>query len=366
MPAGGALFEGTARFTVSRKLGEGGMGVVYEAHDRDRNIPVALKTLLNLSPNGLLQFKQEFRSLAGIVHPNLISLYELFAEAEVWFFTMELLKGKHLIEALRSECSNCEFSIPKELPCHPTANSLTVATRTAATLTESDFGKSYDGRDGFVVREPMVRGTAPDPTALRDAMLQVARGLVAVHSAGKLHRDIKPSNILLTPEGRVVVLDFGLAQELDSVDRTSNQVFAGTLPYMPPEQSVAGWLTPAADWYALGVTLYQSLTGVLPFVGGLTAMLEAKRRRDVIAPSQLVIGVDPEMEALTLDLLHPDPLKRPGGQAIVSRLAGSTAVGARAFPGAVMAEPRDRHALFVGRTAEIEMLRAAFESACVW
>lgn len=365
MPPRGALFEGTSRFAVSRKLGEGGMGVVYEAHDRDRNIPVALKTLLNLSPHGLLLFKQEFRSVAGIVHPNLISLYELFAEGEVWFFTMELLKGRHLIESLRSGCSDCEVSTPKELPSDPTANSLSTATRAATVVSKPSSGNDHDRTDGLVVREPMVRGTAPDPAALRDAILQVARGLVAVHSSGKLHRDIKPSNIVLTPEGRAVVLDFGLAQELDSIDGTNDQFIAGTLAYMPPEQSLTRSLTPAADWYALGVTLYQSLTGVLPFVGGATAMLEAKHRRAVIAPHELVMGVDAEMEALTLDLLHPDPLRRPGGDAIVSRLAGGTAAATRSFRGAAIAQsPRDRHALFVGRTAEIEMLQAAFESAC--
>jgi serine/threonine protein kinase len=365
LPATGALFEGTSRFAVSRKLGEGGMGVVYEAYDRDRNIAVALKTLLNLSPNALLLFKQEFRSVAGIVHPNLISLYELFAEGEVWFFTMELLKGRHLIETLRSGCSNCEFSKPTEPPRGPTANLLSIATSAAPMIRKSSANNDYYSLDRLDRREPMVRGTAPDPAALRDAMLQVARGLVAVHSAGKLHRDIKPSNIMLTTEGRAVVLDFGLAQELDFTDDPRNHTIAGTVAYMPPEQSVTRSLTPAADWYALGVTLYQSLTGVLPFGGGTMAMHEAKRRRVVIAPSQLVIGADAELEALTLELLHPDPLQRPKGEEIVSRLAGGPAAIPRSFRSAVTAQsPQDRHALFVGRTAEIEMLQAAFECLC--
>ena len=203
------IFEGDSRFVISRKLGEGGMGVVYEAYDRDRDIPVALKTLLNLSPNALLLFKQEFRSLAGIVHPNLISLYELFAEGEIWFFTMELLKGRNLIETLRSGCSNCEFS-------GPTLDALDGALGTTVSLATAvpAFSPGGDSRslDAPKLREPVVRGTAPDAATLRDVMLQVARGLVAVHSAGKLHRDIKPPNIMVTPEGRAVVLDFGLAQ----------------------------------------------------------------------------------------------------------------------------------------------------------
>ncbi len=339
--------------------------MVYEAYDRDRNIAVALKTLLNLSPNALLLFKQEFRSVAGIVHPNLISLYELFAEGEVWFFTMELLKGTHLVETLRSGCSNCEFSTPTGPPRDPTANSLSLATSADTVIRQPSASADYYSPDRLDQREPVMRGTAPDPAALRDAMLQVARGLVAVHSAGKLHRDIKPSNIMLTPEKRAVVLDFGLAQELNFTDEPKSHTIAGTMAYMPPEQSVPGSLTPAADWYALGVTLYQSLTGVLPFVGGSMAMHEAKRRRTVIAPSELVIGADADLEALALELLHPDPLQRPTGDEIISRLAGDPAmVPRRSRASAKTQLPTDRHALFVGRNAEIETLKAAFASAC--
>jgi hypothetical protein len=362
LPSNAHNFEGTSRFAIGRKLGAGGMGVVYEAHDRDRNIPVALKTLLNLSPNGLLLFKQEFRSLADIVHPNLISLYELFAEGEVFFFTMELLKGGNLIETLRSGRNNCEF-----LTARASSNGATEegfdASANAATGESTTFpGGAQSSLNGRVMREPIVRGTAPDAAALRDAILQVARGLVAVHSAGKLHRDIKPSNIVLTPEGRAVVLDFGLAQELGSAG--DPDVIFGTFAYMSPEQSVNRTLTPATDWYALGVTLYQSLTGVLPFVGSFATLLDAKRRRALIPPSKLAVGVDPELETLTLDLLHPDPGERPGGDAVVSRLAGSNAAAARPLPGASERQaPRDRRALFVGRTSETETLRAALESA---
>jgi hypothetical protein len=351
------------RYTIVRLLGHGGMGVVYEAHDRDRNINVALKTLLNLSPNELLLFKQEFRGVVGIVHPNLVSLYELFAEGEVWFFTMELLLGKNLIKALRSDCLPCEFSISGELPGDATASSLNRATRTTVAAPGPSFHRDRDSQDVFVVRQPKVRGTAPDPAALRDAMLQVAQGLVAVHNAGKLHRDIKPSNIMLTPESRAVVLDFGLVQELGTADPTSYQDFAGTAAYAPPEQIVGSPLTPAADWYALGVTLYQSLTGALPFVGGAKAVLEAKGRRDLIVPSELADGVDPELEALTLDLLHPIPRQRPQGDTIVSRLTGSGLAGRRSAPATAVTPLRDRKAPFVGRATEMDRLRAAFESA---
>jgi serine/threonine protein kinase/tetratricopeptide (TPR) repeat protein len=351
------------RFTIVRLLGRGGMGVVYEAHDRDRNINVALKTLLNLRPDELLLFKQEFRGVVGIVHPNLVSLYELFAEEEVWFFTMELLLGKNLIEALRSGCHPFESSISGAAPDDPTASVANTAARATIATPRPSFSTDLDSRRAFALRESKAKGTAPDSAALRDAMLQVARGLVAVHNAGKLHRDIKPSNIMLTPERRAVVLDFGLVQEMDSSDPTSYQDFLGTAAYAPPEQMVGSRLTPAADWYALGVTLYQSLTGALPFAGVARTALEAKRRRDLIVPSELVTGVDPELEALTLDLLHPNPWQRPQGDAILSRFAGSSLAGHPSEPAAPMAPSRDRQSPFVGRDSELDRLHAAFESA---
>ena len=97
--------EGADRFTLISKIGEGGMGVVYEAFDQDRGIPVALKTLRRVSPTALYLFKQEFRSIAGIAHPNLVALYELFAGSpENWFFTMQLLRGPVLLDYLRADC----------------------------------------------------------------------------------------------------------------------------------------------------------------------------------------------------------------------------------------------------------------------
>src|SRR5277367_394331 len=104
--------EGADRFRLIGKIGEGGMGVVYEAFDRDRGIPVALKTLRRVSPTALYLFKQEFRSIAGIAHPNLVALYELFAGTpENWFFTMQLLRGPGLLDYLRRDCRPPAFEI---------------------------------------------------------------------------------------------------------------------------------------------------------------------------------------------------------------------------------------------------------------
>ena len=102
--------EGTARFRLVRKIGEGGMGVVYEAFDEDRSISVALKTLRRVSPTALYLLKQEFRSIAGIAHPNLVALYELFCRnsPDNWFFTMQLLRGSDTCSTIFS--AQCSFA----------------------------------------------------------------------------------------------------------------------------------------------------------------------------------------------------------------------------------------------------------------
>jgi len=96
-------FVGTSRFTLLRRLGTGGMGVVYEAHDRQTDRLVALKTLTRAEPSHIYRFKREFRTLADVSHPNLVTLHELMSEGDDWFFTMELVKGVTFINYVRPE-----------------------------------------------------------------------------------------------------------------------------------------------------------------------------------------------------------------------------------------------------------------------
>src|SRR5690606_314955 len=95
-------FRGTARYELVRKLGEGGMGIVYEAHDRTRNMHVALKTLRNLDADNLYRFKREFRALSNLSHPNIINLYELVSDGDDWFLTMELVDGVDFVSYVRA------------------------------------------------------------------------------------------------------------------------------------------------------------------------------------------------------------------------------------------------------------------------
>ncbi len=161
-----------------------------------------------------------------------------------------------------------------------------------------------------------------DEARLRAVLPQLAQGLHALHEAGSIHRDIKPSNILVTREGRVVLLDFGLATRVDSVDRESRvgQVI-GTVAYMAPEQARSDLrLSPAADWYAVGVILYEALTGRVPFKGPLIRVLMDKQQHVPPPPRALIPSAPKDLDQLCADLIEREPAERPTGAVVLRRL----------------------------------------------
>ena len=270
--------------------------MVYEAFDRERRAVVALKTIGHFSAEALLHLKAEFRVVQDLQHPNLVQLGELIEEAGEWFFTMERVHGVDLVSYVRGEAGRA------------------------------------------------------DEARLRFVLPQLVKGLGVLHAAAKVHRDVKPSNVLVTPEGRVVLLDFGVARDLLDAGDEEDMVI-GTASYMAPEQAEAAPLTPAADWYALGVVLFQALTGELPFTGTVHQMLEQKLLRDAPAPSARFPDVPADLDALCRDLLRREPEERPRAAEILRRLgAAADELGSRARLGA-----------FVGRVAELQALEQAFE-----
>jgi serine/threonine protein kinase len=311
--AGLPTWGGNDRYEVLSRIGEGGMGVVYQAFDRERSQVVALKTLLSFSPTALLRFKQEFRTLAGVHHPNLVRLYELVVtEGEDVFFTMELVSGTDFLSYVERPGTRRQGQTTPRV-------SSTAHTRTDRVTSPAPLelvGRSKSSR-------PPPRASPAEPDLLRRALRQLALGVHALHGAGKLHRDIKPSNVLVTQAGRVVILDFGVATDFSHrVDDPADEM-VGTVRYMAPEQGLAETQTPAADWYSVGVMLYEALVGRPPFVGPAADVLTMKASLDPLPPSECADGVPDDLDALCRALLHRDAEKRPTGSEILKRLGAT-------------------------------------------
>ncbi len=322
-------WAGTERYEIVRYLGRGGMGAVYEARDRESGQSLALKTLLNATPAALYMFKQEFRTLADVDHPNLVRLYELVMnESDRIFFTMELVRGTDFISYVRGSAVSRES--------HPA------------------------GTPGTKVR------STADFARLRPALVQLVEGVMALHAARKLHRDIKPSNVLVSGEGRVVLLDFGVATEFSravSDEMREDNHVVGTAVYMAPEQASLEEASPACDWYSVGVMLYEAIVGRPPFTGAAMDVLTMKSTIDVLAPSEFIEDVPPDLDALCLALLQLEPAMRPTGFEILQRLDAATGpLAERAASGEGPVVDAAAPVTLIGRETHLQALRDALDA----
>lgn len=304
----GSVLAG-GRLRVLRRLGQGGMGVVYEAYDHERQARVALKTLSVADPRGIYQFKNEFRALCRIHHPGLVRLHHLYAENDAWFFTMDLIEGERFDRWVRP-------------------------------------------------------GGKLDEPRLRAALRKLVQALAAIHDAGKLHRDVKSSNVLVTAEGRVVVLDLGLVADHfrgGAGQTVSDWVLAGTPEYMAPEQAAGQLTTCASDLYGVGVMLFEALTGQLPFQGSLAGILFGKQREPPSFPALDVCDGPSDLIALCRGLLSRDPRARPTAAEMLEGACRSL-VPEPATPLLAPPSPSGRTRL-VGRADELAVLWRAFGDA---
>jgi serine/threonine-protein kinase len=223
-------------FRILRKLGQGGMAVVYKAHEESLNRVVALKVIaqhLAEQPQFIERFRREAQAAAQLSHPNIVQIYAIGEDQGVHYFSMEYVKGRSLADLVEQE--------------------------------------------GF-----LTSGRALPIIA------QAAEALAVAHDAGIVHRDIKPANIMIDEAGRVRVADFGIAQMATATRMTQSGMLVGTPEYISPEQCRGEKLDGRSDIYALGVTLYQMLSGRTPFDADTPAALVL----------QIVEGRRPELGAL--------------------------------------------------------------------
>ena len=336
-------FEGTDRFEVLGRLGMGGMGVVYRVFDRENDVPMALKCMKQLSGTALVRFKNEFRALQSIHHPNIVRLGELLQVDNRWFFTMEFVEGQDFLCYVRQGASTgrqtatlvTDNTFPhvgpslhkKEAPCHP----LDTAGTNAGNATTTDRPRM---------------GTSFDEARLRDGLVQLTHGVRKIHAEGLVHRDIKSSNVLINNDGRLVLLDFGLITQMES-PLWQDHHLVGTIGYMAPEQAAGTDLGPEADWYSVGVLLYWALTGYAPLgPGGVPPR-----------PRELEDSVPADLDALCMQLLYRDANERADGTTILKVLGISDP-----SPPVVQATI-SKSAIFVGRHRELATLQAAWEDS---
>ncbi len=340
-------YQHTGRFFLLRVIGEGGMGIVYEAYDRHRRQRVALKLLPTITRSSLQLFKREFRILADLAHPRLIELHELFCESDHWFFTMDLIEGTVLSKFL---ISYSRFSERSRL--HSTKEIEECDSQSVSSI-EDEF---REGDSSVSQSQPPLSTPSVDYEQLRFQFGQLAEGLVALHQAGILHRDLKPSNVLVRSDGNLVIVDFGLAA---AFTRVVDWHTVGTAVYMSPEQARGEPLTEASDWYAFGVMLCEALTGRWLFHGSRLAALIAKREHYEVPQVEFRNDVPEDLSRLAMKLLAGSPIDRPSWREVITVL-GTTGSGDCEVNENFSI--KDRTAIpFVGRADVIEILATAME-----
>jgi len=255
------------RYTIVSKLGRGGQGVVYQAHDTTLDRPVALKFLppaLADDECARQRFEREVLTAAAVQHPNVCEIYAIETTDEGQsFIAMAYYKGVTLRRALN---------------------------------------------DGVLSIVDAI-----------DVAVQIAEGLSAAHARGVVHRDVKPGNVMLTDLG-VKIVDFGLARFLDSSQITAAGSMLGTASYMSPEQIRCEPADSRSDVWSLGIILYEMLTGAPPFTGSHPDAICHAIRHDPIRPSTM--GVPMALRSLVFRALSKNPARRPSASALARALRG--------------------------------------------
>jgi serine/threonine-protein kinase len=255
-----ALPEKFGRFRVLDELGRGAMGVVYRAEDAALARTVAIKTIaLTGAPHERdmheARFLQEARAAGGVGHPSIVTIYDVGREGDTAFIAMELLEGHELRELIRW-------------------------------------------------------GTLTGAQAI-DIAAAVADGLAHAHERGVVHRDIKPGNIMLLKDGRVKLMDFGIARLSENAVKTQTGTLLGSPQYMSPEQIGGQGMDHRSDIFSLGVVLYEMLTGARPFAGeDVTALLFSIANMPAKPPRHLKPSLPPVLDHIVARALKKVPADR--------------------------------------------------------
>ncbi|MBS5946104.1 MAG: Stk1 family PASTA domain-containing Ser/Thr kinase [Peptoniphilus harei] len=251
------------RYEILEKIGTGGMGNVFKAHDRKLDRIVAIKVLkleYNEDNNFIRKFKRESLAAASISHPNIVSIYDVGTEKvedkEVHYIVMEYIDGKTLKDLINDE------------------------------------------------------GRLSEKRAL-NYCIQIAEALKVAHSKHIVHRDIKSQNIMVTRDDRIKVTDFGIARVADNTTVTATNAVMGSVHYFSPEQARGAKVDNRSDIYSLGIVLFEMLTGRLPFdADNPVSVALMQVQSQMPKPSGFIKSIDPSVDALVLKMTEKDPNDR--------------------------------------------------------
>ena len=247
------------RYVVEDKIGQGGMSYVYKAHDNKLGRTVALKVLKEefcQDEDFIKKFKNEAMSAAKLAHPNIVAAYDVIEEGELHCIVMELVEGITL--------------------------------------------KNYIARKGRLSNRETI-GIA----------IQAAEGIEAAHKNGIIHRDIKPQNMIISKDGKVKVADFGIAKAVSS--ETVNAAVIGSVHYISPEQARSGIADVRSDLYSLGITMYEMITGKVPFEGENTvSVIMSHLEEPLVPPDKYNKDIYPSLQDIIMKLTRKKPSERYG------------------------------------------------------
>ena len=245
------------RYRIDKALASGGAGIVYQAEDTVLGRKVALKELLEEVASDEEQaerFKSEARALALVNHPSILPIYDLLEESGRFWLVMELLTGGTLKDKIKGSAL--------------------------------DFAQSIE----------IIKG--------------IASGLETAHQKGFVHRDIKPENILFTEDGSFRITDFGIAKHQSTGIKTSHGLILGSPGFMSPEQAAGEAVDARSDIYSLGITMFQMLTGELPFQGDVSSVMAQHITKPPPLPSSINASIGEDLDEVVLKMLAKKPEAR--------------------------------------------------------
>jgi serine/threonine protein kinase/Tfp pilus assembly protein PilF len=277
-----------AHYRIIEKIGQGGMGEIYLAEDVKLERQVALKFLprhLTEDCEARTRFEREAKAAAALNHPNIVTVYEIGEHEGQVFIAMEYVAG----ETLKEMISGSVGEEPRVCP--------------------DSIGIQKEGEHRG---SPLPITHRPFPiNQVIDIATQIASGLAAAHAKGIVHRDVKPQNILVDKDGRVKILDFGLAKLKSVSSLTKESSTLGTVHYMSPEQTMGKEVDHRTDIWSLGVALYEMLTGKLPFKGDYEqAVIYSILNEDPEKPTEIRKDIQAEFECILEKILAKDPAER--------------------------------------------------------